>query len=396
MLTKILSISKLKQLYLELFLNKTDKATDVSDNSVTNAVAYGVAKIAQKALKDIAIVESQIFPDSATGTDLENAATLFGVPPRRGALQSSTYLRVIAAPSTFYDKTMVTYSNYNGIQFIPEEDLTVGSLGYGYVKVRSIDSGLKTNVDPNSIIVINSAPSGHIAVTNEYIAIGGRDTESDEIFRLRIKKHNNILARYTLDYYNVLFQQFNENILRVLNMGTNNEGKRVLSIVTQNGIDLTESELSDLLENTEKYFAITDLNKFGDAIGIVLQPAEWYYINDDSTGSGSGVGIDIRVQLWDGYSSDEVRKNIQLNISKYLDFRFWEYGQKVEWDELLRVVKGSEGVRYVPDGFFNPRVDEIVPVNKLPRVKKFIMRNLNGDIIADGNNILTPVFYTNE
>ena len=47
MLTKVTSRSKLKQLFLELFVNKTDKATDVSDNSVTNAVAYGVATVAQ-------------------------------------------------------------------------------------------------------------------------------------------------------------------------------------------------------------------------------------------------------------------------------------------------------------------------------------------------------------
>jgi malate/lactate dehydrogenase len=105
MLTKILSRAKLKQPFLELFVNKTDKATDVSDNSVTNAVAYGVATVAQKCIKDIAIVESQIMPDSAVGTGLDNAATLFGVPARLGALQSSTSVKIIADSGTFYVKT---------------------------------------------------------------------------------------------------------------------------------------------------------------------------------------------------------------------------------------------------------------------------------------------------
>jgi len=395
MITKITSLSKLKQLWLELFLNKTDKATDVSDNSVTNATAYGVAKIAQKAMKDIAVVESQIFPDSAVGNDLDNSATLFGVPARKGSLQSSTYLRVIAEPGTIYDKTLVSFTNYNGVRFIPEESITIGSLGYDYVKVRSVDTGLKTNVEPNSIVIVNSPPVGHIGVTNEYMAVGGRDIESDEIFRQRIKKHNNIVARYTLDYYNILFQTFNDNILRVLNLGTNNEGERILSIATQNGIDLSVSELSDLLDQTKSYFSITDLNKFGNVIGIELKAAEWYFVNDP-LGDGSGDGIDFRVQIWDGYSTDEVRKNIQINITKYLDFRYWEYGQKIEWDELLEVVKNTEGVRYVPDGFFKPSKDEQVPVNKLPRVKKFVMRNMDGAIIADSNNVLSPVFYPNE
>ena len=60
MLTKILSRAKLKQLFLELFINKTDKATDVSDNSTTNAVAYGVATVAQKCIKDIEIGRAHV------------------------------------------------------------------------------------------------------------------------------------------------------------------------------------------------------------------------------------------------------------------------------------------------------------------------------------------------
>ena len=395
MLTKVTSRSKLKQLFLELFVNKTDKATDVSDNSVTNAVAYGVATVAQKCIKDIAIVESQIMPDSAVGTDLDNAATLFGVPARFGALQSSTYLRIIADKGTFYDKTLVSFTNYNGIRFIPEADLTMGALGFDYLKVRSEGTGEKTNVDANSIITINSAPVGHIAVTNEFMAVGGRDSESDEIFRQRIKKHNNIIAHYTLEYYNQLFQQFNSNVLRVLNLGSDDDGKYALAIVTQNGIDLTNSELDDLLASTKQYFAITDLNKFGELIGLKLINATWYYVGDPLR-DNSGTGIDFRVQLWDGFNPDTVRKNIQINISKYLDFRFWEYGKKVEWDNLLQIVKDTEGVRYVPDNFFYPNQDEIVPVNQLPRVKKFIMRDVAGNIIADTGNVLSPVFYPNE
>lgn len=395
MLTKILSRSKLKQLFLEIFVNKTDKATDVSDNSVTNAVAFGVATVAQKCIKDIAIVESQIMPDSAVGVDLDNAATLFGVPARLGALQSSTYLRIIADTGTFYDKTVVSFTNYNGIRFIPEVDLTMGTLGFDYLKVRSEGTGENTNVDANSIITINSAPVGHIAVTNEFMATGGRDVESDDILRQRIKKHDNIIARYTLEYYNQLFQQFNSNVLRVLNMGSDDDGKYVISIVTQNGIDLTNSELDDLLANTKQYFAITDLNKFGELIGLKLQNATWYYVGDPLR-DNSGTGIDFRVQLWDGVNPDTVRKNIQINISKYLDFRFWEYGQKVEWDNLLQIVKTTEGVRYVPDNFFYPNHDEIVPVNQLPRVKKFIMRDVAGTIITDTGNVLSPVFYPNE
>lgn len=392
MITKILSRARLKQLWLELLLNKTDKVSDISDNSVTNAMAYGAAVVGQKCLKDIAVLESQILPDSAVGEDLDRAASLFGVPARRGATQSSTYLRVIAAAGTIYDAALVTFVNYNGIRFIPESSVTIGSLGYDYIKVRSETVGEKTNVEPNSVVNITNAPVGHVAVTNEFMAIGGSDAETDEMLRQRIKRHDNLLARYTLDYYAIIFQMFNDKVLRVLNMGNDNDGKRTLAIVTQNGIDLTTSELDELLEKSKKYFSLRDLNRFGDVIGVKLISAGWYIVGDPA-GDGSGTGIDFRVQLWEGYSADAVRKQIQINISKYLDFRYWEYGKRVEWDDLLQLVKDTEGVRYVPDGFFNPSRDEIPPSNKLPRVKKFIMRDLSNNIIADANNVLSPIFY---
>ena len=41
MITKITSVDELKQIWLEIFLNKTDKVSDVSDESVLNGIAYG-------------------------------------------------------------------------------------------------------------------------------------------------------------------------------------------------------------------------------------------------------------------------------------------------------------------------------------------------------------------
>lgn len=62
MITKLNNtISNLKSLFIETFLNKTSKVSDVSDGSITNATAHGAAKLAQKTIKDVAIVEAQIF-----------------------------------------------------------------------------------------------------------------------------------------------------------------------------------------------------------------------------------------------------------------------------------------------------------------------------------------------
>lgn len=61
MITKTVNtIANLKNLWIEMFLNKTDRVSNIADGSVLNGVAYGTAKVAQKAIKDIAIVEAQI------------------------------------------------------------------------------------------------------------------------------------------------------------------------------------------------------------------------------------------------------------------------------------------------------------------------------------------------
>ena len=389
MITKVNnSIVNLKNLFIEIFLNKTNKVTNVADGSVLNAVAFGAAKIAQKAIKDIAITEAKIFPETATGDFLDKAAALYGVSQRKGALGSSTYVRVYAKPNTKYG-----FDNYflskNGLRFSIDEETIVDSTGYAYIKVRSINAGYITNVDANSITNIVPIPDGHIECTNEYMATGGRDSEDDETFRLRIKTNLNILSKGTLEYFTQVFQNIDDRILRVMNVGLGEDGIYEIYLVTQNGIYLTDDELTSLLEKSKSYFGLSELNLQGDVVGIRLKNVEWFYI-------GSERGIDFRVELDPDYEVADVRKNIQVGITKYLDFRFWKAGKIVQWDDLLDVVKKTEGVKYVPDEYFFPYYDQGVPLNQLPRVKGFIMEDLEGKVLYDSNSTLSPMFYPKE
>ena len=382
------TITNLKNLFIEMFLDKTVKVSNVADGSVVNATAFGVAKVAQKAMKDIAIKEAQIFPDTATGAYLDKAAALYGVSPRKGALGSSTYIRVSADPGTVYD-TSVTFVNKNGIRFQVDEALTVGESGYGYVKVRSVNAGYSTNVPPNSITNVSPQPQGHIECTNEYYAIGGRDSEDDETFRIRIKNNLNVLSKNTVEYWTQVLNGIDDRVLKVMAAGLNEQGIYNLYIVSQNGIFFTEDELGTLLEQVQGYFSLSDLNIEGKAVGISLKNIDWFYV-------GSERGLDFRVQLQPDYDVATVRQNIQVNLTKYLDFRFWTPGDVVEWDDLLDIVKKTEGVKYVPDEYFFPYYDQQVPANQLPRIRGFIMRDQDGNILYDSDSNLSPLFYPAE
>ena len=386
MITKTANtIANLKNLWIEMFLNKTDRVSNIADGSVLNGVAYGTAKVAQKAIKDIAIVEAQIFPKSATGDYLDKSAALFGVSPRKEALGSSTYVRVFAEPGTHYE-VGTKFISKNGVQFTVDQPFTVDKSGYGYISVRSVITGFATNVEANSITEVSPRPLTHIECTNEYVAIGGRDYEDDETFRNRIINYNNKLSTDTMEGWTQIFQDLDPRILKVMNVGLGEDGKTHIYLVTQNGSFFTDDELEELLTKATPYFGLTELDLQGNTLGIVIENAKWMYV-------GGEEGVDFRVELSPNAVIADVRKNIQIAMTKYLDFRFWEAGKKVEWDDLLEVVKTAEGVKYVPDEYFFPYFDEEVPLNMLPRIKGFRMRDLEGNILYDSGSSLSNIFY---
>lgn len=305
MITKTANtIANLKNLWIEMFLNKTDRVSNIADGSVLNGVAYGTAKVAQKAIKDIAIVEAQIFPKSATGEYLDKSAALFGVSPRKEALGSSTYVRVFAEPGTHYE-VGTKFISKNGVQFTVDQPFTVDKSGYGYISVRSVITGSATNVEANSITEVSPRPLTHIECTNEYAAIGGRDYEDDETFRNRIINYNNKLSTDTMEGWTQIFQDLDSRTLKVMNVGLGEDGKTHIYLVTQNGSFFTDDELEELLTKATPYFGLTELDLQGNTLGIVIENAKWMYV-------GGEEGVDFRVELSPNAVIADVRKISRL------------------------------------------------------------------------------------
>lgn len=378
LLTRITSVSEWKQMFIEILINNTSKVSKVSDESVLNAIAYGVAKIAQKQNKDAAILESQIFPEFATGDYLDTAAFRIAGLVRLSAANSSTFIRVKATQGTTYIQGVNNFVSKSGVQFEVTSNVVIGSLGYGYIPIRSINVGENTNVSAQTITTVTPSPVGHISCLNEYAAIGGRDTEDDESFKLRVLSLPNIVAKGTLSNVLEILRKYNPNILRLFKYGFI-DGKIILSLVTENGVFLTQSELDSLIEDAYDYLPITVTN---EEVGIKLENVEWKYID-----------LDFRIDYSDTYSLSEIRQNIQINITKYLDFRYWIEGSKVQWDDILETVRRAQGVKYVPDEYFSPRQDISTYKGQLPRIRGFVLRDMLGNILFDSGVALTPVFY---
>lgn len=384
MITKIVPVSDLKQMFLEILLNKTDKVSDISDDSVLNGIAYGCAKVGQRLLVNQGIVEGHLFPDTAYGQYLDNIASIRGVSPRFGACGSTTYVRVIAEPRTSYIMGVQKFTSTSGVTFELEESKTVDENGFAYIKVKSTQVGTSTNVDPVSINKVSPKPNGHISVTNEYAATGGMDAESDALFRQRIKNSVNALSRGTIAFIEQVFMKINPRVLRVFKGGITSNGKMNLIICSTNGASFSQNEFDLMISRSEEYLSLYDILREVSGYALNLVNVEWQYVD-----------VSFRVELDPSYDVDVVRKNIQIQMNKLFDYRFWNQGDRIEWDDLLQVAKNTEGVRYIPDNYFYPQSDINVPSNKLPRIRGFIMYDLNGNIIESNNGLISDVYYPN-
>lgn len=381
-LVKPTTVEELKELFFEFFINNNDNVTKISPLSTTNGIGYGIAKIGQKILKDLALVEVRLNPDDAYGQQLDVIANDRGVAPRFQASGSSTYIRVVGDPGTTYKSGVNTFIGNNGVVFDMLQDFTIGDEGFGYIKIRSVSQGESSNVNPLTITRVTPSVVGHKYCINEYKAIGGRDLESDDDFRIRIKENVNCLAHKTISMIEQTFNKINNNVLKCYLRGFNKSGKIVISILTQNGVDLSDSELNELLVKGGEYLSLVELRPSGGLnYGIELQNVEWFPID-----------ISTRLVLESNVLPDDVRKEIQLRISKYFDLRTFDK-TKIEWDDLLQIVKGTPGVKYVYDNYFSPGVDIFLPKNKLPRVRGFLMLNLDGSLIIGNSTTLNPIFY---
>ena len=376
MKTKVLSVTELKNIATEILLSKTTKLSKLSAGSVFNAVSYGIAKIGQKALREIALIESQLFPEYATGSTLDLVAERYGIFSRLGASQSSCYIYLYGEEGTVYSKGTRFTSN-DGISFTLNEQITLDSNKYAYGLATSVEKGTKANVSPLSITTCVNAPTGHLYCTNTFSAYGGRDTESDDEFRNRIININNSISTKTLDYLAQIAIYFNPNILKFVHLGTN-LGKTKLGVYTQSGAALSDADLTNLAIQMREYLALSDISENLEQ--------RVYFANVDYN------PIDLNIKLSymeDKYSINEIYSAIQKKLISYVDYRYLNTEKNITWIELYELIKNTEGIVNMNYGEFliNGGQNDIkINKNKLPKFRQMIIYNLDGDCLLDNKS----------
>ena len=380
MITEVTPIEELKNMYEELFLASTNNVTKIAPASVVNAHAYGTAKLGQKILKDIATLEANIFPETSFGTHLDNIAQLRGLPTRFGALESTSYVRLYAPNGTVYLAGVVQFTGKHGVDFDLEADVTIGTLGFGYGKVRSTSTGEDANVDPLTINQIINPPLNHEYVINEYRASGGQSSEIDGLFRERIKEGVNILATGTLSKYEQVFMKINPRVLKIYSGGLNLFGQHIIYVSSVNGVDFLPAEFLTITTESFAFLSLTE-----QISGLELRNLDMLPID-----------ISMRLETDGTATNDDIRRNMQISMQKYLDWRFWSFGQTVEWDDLLEIAKRIKGVDYVLDNYFVPSADIVTGQFELPRIRSFTIFDVDGVILSSDSGNLNPLYFPNQ
>lgn len=371
MLIKNKTIEELKTEFISsLRSNCGDKITKVLPDTVFNGLAFAISKITQKIIKSAAQIEARTFPELANNSTLDQIASENGIPVRYSASKSMVVLLFYAADTTFYASGFQV-KNSDGIVFETKKDLTVNENEFGFVVSESLTTGSVNNVEANTLTIpVTTAPVGHVSVTNTFKAINGRDQEAYRDYQNFILNIENILSKNTEAYYDALVRNFNREIIKVYSevvIGEINSFN--LYVVKNNAADLSSGELTTLKNQIVPYTPLSD-NKF-NILNVV-------YTDFDMI---------VPVRLITGYILADVLKDMQVNIQDFMNLTNWDFGQKLQWDDLLEVCKNTEGIEEVFDSGFYPNSDIQISDGSLPRLNNFTIENVDTGTTIGKSNI---------
>lgn len=395
--TKIYSLDELKNLFLQELLNRVDgKVSKISDHSVLNGIAYGFARVFQKSMKDVAILESELFPEYAYGEYLDKIAERYGIAERRKHTGSSVFVKLVAESGSVYSAETCRFLSANGTVFVLENDFTVSANGWGYAKLKSLGVGEAMNVEAYSIAKVTGQPSGHQYVINELPATGGVDEESDADLMQRILQSFNSFSFETLEKILAVMQRLNPNVLMVKKLGLTSLNQVRLGVVSVNGVSFTTDELNALCEGCAKYLSLQDIvsasGAGSDLAPLVCENLEEEYFD-----------LDFRVDLDTFVKHSDFVVEVQQSISRLFDF----YNRtilKVEWEDVFALIRNLSGVKFIPSESFyfgdnttwsasNPHSDRSVPLTKIPRLRMCVIRDMSGTILSDNNKNVVPYYF---
>lgn len=332
--------------------------------------------------RELTIVRRKLFLNTCSGTDLDTYAEQIGVDPlRRGSSKAGVLLLFTGTSGTVIPLGTRVVCDLTNIGYVTKSQITLGSANPSFITSGAINvatanvgdvvwaecevGGEIGNVPAHSISVITVA---NVKVTNPSPAQGGRDLESDQQFRYRIKNYVKLLNKNTQKYYEALCMKYNANVLRVLvepNPATIDG--IIINVLTKSGAPLTASELQQLSAQIyAEQKAFTEVTCINVAFTLIT-------VDERATlKSENGVAVNPEKHYADTAGA----------LAAYFDWSKWEWGGKVSRDNVFVIcdtVPQTDDIELESFKINGSTVSSIlIPYNSLPYFQALSLTDKSG------------------
>jgi hypothetical protein len=267
----------IEQELVQEFVSRNDTVTFLGIGGVIRGIFTSVALKLRELWNDTTQVKRKLFIDTCFGQDLDNYAAEKGIV-RNGETSAGALLLFKGTAGTIISSGTIIYNPTSKAGYLIKETIEIGAVNPGFVQnglinlsntslgdvawAESLVPGTKGKCYANQITEINI---DGVTATNPAPTVGGKDRESDDEFKYRIKNYVKLLSQDTTRFYEALCYDLDNRILRIKPMKDGNSPDAVkIIIVTKNGVPLSDAELGILtqqIESSQKtYTKVTCVN----------------------------------------------------------------------------------------------------------------------------------------
>jgi mannose/fructose/N-acetylgalactosamine-specific phosphotransferase system component IIB len=365
------------------------KVTFLGITGVVRGIFTAMAYKLREVWHDYTQLKRKLFINTCSGSDLDIYVEERGIE-RRGANPSGALIlfkgvdttvvpinTVITDPvskKTYETRQQITLGSKNN-DFVYDGNINIDSVNIGDIAwAECTEDGVIGNTQSDSLISVSLADI--TAVTNPAPTQGGKDIESDDDLRSRMKNYTKVLNHNTQAYYEAVCQDLDIRVLRTLAHKDHTQPDAIIiTIVTKSGVPLTAAELNTLADNiydAQQSFTKITCNNMAFTLITVSERVKLKEVN--------GVAVD----------NDKYFVDTADYLANYFDWSKWEFGQNISLDDVLLVcesVPQTDDIQlssFMVNGSDDTTIN--IPENSLPYFSSLIVNDITGSVPVEKSN----------
>lgn len=317
-----------------IFVSQTEKVTSFGKDGIVRGIFHSVSNVVSEMWNDLYQTKRQMQLTTAEGNDLIEFGERRGVP--KNAAAKSSVVLIFNGP----DNTVISAGTNiksiidSSIVYTTKVEITLGSANPNIVRpikansigdiviAESVATGSQTSVDVNELTVIDPEIAG-VTVTNLVPSSGGKDIESDDEYRERIKNIIDSLAQGTQAFYEALAMKADSTVMKAKAIKSQYGGVDVYLVKNSLG-DYDNSELSTIASYIYDYQKAFQNISCKNAIRRSIEVRGKFLIKS-------------------GYTNDQVFSAIASKIASYISGIF-KFTTTVKFIDLVNEIAEAEGL----------------------------------------------------